>query len=80
MIRLGLPYGQLPTTEQFLRAYLETYNPNKPIKLRKDVRLGNIDLSGKEYWQEIKRAHRENSDASLAWCRNKLLAMSIEWG
>jgi hypothetical protein len=77
--RLGLPHGKLPTLEQFLRAYLQTYSPHHPIRLRKDPRLGDKDITGKELWQEIKQAHKEGTQESLEWCRCRLLAMSIEW-
>ncbi len=80
MIRLSIPWGTLPSTEQFTKAYMMSYSLDHTIRMWNDPRFGNRKVTGKELWQEIKKAHRENTDQSLAWCMIKLRAMSIEWG
>lgn len=79
MERLGLPYGTLPTTEQFLKAFLYSHYPDHPIRFRKDARLGSCNLTAKEFWQEIKRAHRDDTQESTEWCKRQLASVSIVW-
>gem|GEM_PF-6333363 len=70
---------KLPTFQQFLRAYLELYQPHHPIRFRNDSRLGDFDLTVDCFWEEIKRAHKEGSEDSLEWCRKKLFDLNIIW-
>jgi hypothetical protein len=74
-----LPQGRLPTSSQFWRAFLEKHSPNHPLRFRNDSRLKNCDLSREEYWNEIRSARRESSEASLEWCAEQLRSMNIEW-
>lgn len=76
---LVLPPGRLPTTTQFLRAFLEKHSPNHPLRFRNDPRLKSRDLSREEYWYEIKSAKQEGSKESMAWCVEQLRSMNIEW-
>lgn len=79
MIRLSLCHGTLPTKEQFNRAVLESFRPNRPFRFRKDVRLGTVDLTAEELWEELRKAKQEGTIEALRWCCNRLLEISIEW-
>ncbi len=79
MMKLSLPYGKLPTREQFNRALLEFSPPHRPLRLRKDSRLGSLDLTHEDFWCELQKAHQENTDISLRWCCEHLSSLNIEW-
>lgn len=76
---LFLPRGRLPTTQQFLRAFLEKHSPNHPLRFRNDSRLKSRDLSHEEYWWEIRSASQEGSEDAMEWCAKQLRSMNIEW-
>lgn len=79
MMKLRLPTGKLPTKDQFNRLMLEQFPPNAPIRLRKDTRLGNVDLTLSEFRRAIITAYLEQTDNSLEWCKYQLSKLNVEW-
>lgn len=77
MIKIQL--GILPSRGQLNRALLEAMPPNRLIRFRDDPRLGNAEVSGEDFLQELRHAHREGTTDAMEWVRRHLLFISIQW-
>ncbi len=72
-------HGKFPKRGLFNRALLEATRPNYPIRFRDDPRIGNADLDGNQFYQELIKAHQEGTKESLEWLRRHLYFLDIHW-
>lgn len=73
-----LEYGTLPTYEEYSLAFNEKF-PDRLISLRRDKRLGNVDLNELQLWYEINFAINEYDKESLKFAYEILKSLGFEW-
>jgi hypothetical protein len=75
----SLPYGKLPSRGLFNRAMSEKTSPNRLLRFKNDPRLGNVELTSSQFFNELLKAKVEGSVESMAWVQRHLFFISILW-
>jgi hypothetical protein len=95
MVIFSMTYGQMPTRDQFARAWDKTVERERAegnaggvqtgtFGFGRDPRLGTCRLSRDELWAEINKAYKEASeeggyDRAGSWISSVLYCLGIEW-
>jgi hypothetical protein len=74
----SMTYGILPKYEDFSKAF-DKEVPGGLYRIRKDKRVGDVDLSKIELWFELNKAVEEDTDSSLDWASAVLSTLNFEW-
>ena len=78
----SLSFGQLPTSDEFFEIYDKELG-DKLYEIGNCSRVGDVEWTDSELWEEIKLATREweeNGDEEAAfWVSSVLSTLYIEW-